>query len=446
MELQKLTISDITDQGYGISGFEGKKVFIDGTLPGEIVMAEIIEEHPTYFTARLKQIVKPSPDRRECICQVTGCGGCQLLHCSYAGQLNLKNNRLKQALRHRSVLQEVGHLAECVGSDVQEHYRNKSIYYVRQVNSRNIIGLFCKNSHRIIPVEQCLMDQNWISEANQIVLEWMNSYGISAFDEVCHKGLIREIIYRTGYLTDQRMIILVVSDLTIPFQTALLNMLDKLNITSLYLNTNHSRGNGIYGEEFLLISGKECIETHLGKLKFQIGPRAFWQINSRQCEKLYTAISEFAALTGKETVFDLYCGAGAISLWLASEAKKVYGVEIVDEAVQNARRNAEFNQIDNVEFTSGSSETIYSDLVRSRGIPDVVVVDPPRKGCDISLLRSLISQRPEKVIYVSCLPASLARDLQIMMHNGYAVENIIILDMFPQTMHVETVVLLSREK
>ncbi len=446
MILQELTITDLTPKGFGVSFYNGKKVFIDETLKDEVILCEIADEHPTYYNGKIKKILNPSQHRTTGSCSIQGCGGCQFLHCSYSQQLALKNETLANCFKSKALMNNIYTIPNCIGADCITGYRNKSIYYVRHTANGNAIGLFRKNSHDIVPVQECLMDPKWTSDANQIILSWMSNFKIDAYNEQLKEGLIKELIYRTGYKTEERMVIIVTTNLELPHQKELIDSLKELQVVSIYINSNKTVGNGVYGDKFKLIYGKEKIETYLDGLKFNLGPRAFWQINSKQCEKLYSKVAEFADLSKNQNVFDLYCGAGSISLYLARQAKYVYGVEIVEDAILDARKNAQLNNICNAEFVAGNSENLYQTLVEQHGIPDIVVVDPPRKGCDAKLLYELIEKGPNKIVYVSCLPDSLARDLKILTQRKYQVDKICTVDMFPNTLHVETVVLLSRAK
>lgn len=444
----EISIEQITDKGFGVGFFKGKKVFVDGALLNEKVRVVLDCEHETYFDSTLLQILESNPDRVPDFCCHSQCGGCQFRNISYDALLRLKSNRLSDALRQCQDFFDPSYdfPCPCAASDPVFHYRNKSIYYVRNVEGVNKIGMFAKKSHILVSVDDCAMEPEWISSVNRTVLEWMNLYGIEGYDECRKTGLIREIIYRTGNRTCDRMVILVVSEDNVKGLDELSVHLADMSVDSLYLNINSLTGNAVYGEQFRLIYGKQYITTELNSFRFMIGPRSFWQLNSSQCENLYAQVKYYAELSGTETVFDLYCGVGSIGLSLANDAGFVYGVEIVEEAVELAQKNAEINNITNSSFFVGKSEIVCQQLL-SKGItPDLIILDPPRKGCAEELLRSVISVLPDRIIYVSCCPESLARDLIYMGNNSdYRVRDISAFDLFPGTSHVETVVLMSRK-
>ncbi|MBQ8708615.1 MAG: 23S rRNA (uracil(1939)-C(5))-methyltransferase RlmD [Succinivibrionaceae bacterium] len=441
----ELIIESVNDKGYGVSSFNGKRVFVDGAIAGECVVAELAE-HPTYYESRLVRVVASSPFRAESNCGSPDCGGCQLAHIAYRRQLQLKTERLASCLARLSVDLSQFDLS-CRPSDAISGYRNKSVYYVRQINGSPAIGMFAKKSHRLVPVAACLLEPNWITEANARMSVWMKLSGLTGYDESTLKGDVREIIYRTGHGTGEKMAVLVATGRLEDERRELVRIAEELNLDSLYVNVNASAGNGVYGAEFELIYGKETIATNLGRYKFRIGPRSFWQLNSYQCENLYDAVRRYADLAGNEVVFDLYCGVGSIGLSLDGGFRKLYGVEIVPEAVELARFNAELNGIENTEFRTGRSEDVCIELVAEGLRPDVVILDPPRKGCHAELLDSVARCRPSKIVYVSCDPESLSRDLACLVESGeYRVRQISAFDLFPNTCHVETVVLLSRDK
>ncbi len=443
----EIFIEQITDKGFGVGFFKGKKVFVDGALPNENVCVALGCEHETYFDCTLLKILKPNPDRVSDFCCHPQCGGCQFRNISYDALLRLKSQRLSDALCQCRDFIDPSCVfpCPCSASDPVFRYRNKSIYYVRRVDGVNKIGMFAKKSHILVSVDDCAMEPEWISSVNKIVLEWMSLFSIEGYDELRKTGLIKEIIYRTGNRTGDRMVILVVSEYDVIGLDRLSAHLAEMSVDSLYLNINSSTGNAVYGEQFRLIYGKQYITTELNSMRFMLGPRSFWQLNSSQCERLYAQVKRYAKMSGTETVFDLYCGVGSIGLSLAHDAGSVYGVEIIEEAVELAKKNAEINNITNSSFFVGNSEIVCQQLL-SKGItPDLIILDPPRKGCAEELLKSVISVLPERIIYVSCCPESLARDLSYMGKNSdYRVSDIAAFDLFPGTTHVESVVKLTR--
>jgi 23S rRNA (uracil1939-C5)-methyltransferase len=445
----ELSIVQITDKGFGVGFYNGKKVFVDGAFLNERIKVALTGEHETYFDSEILQIIEASPDRTDDFCPHIRCGGCQFRNISYDSLLRLKASQLETTLERCSDYIDLKSLfpLSCAGSEPVFHYRNKSIYYVRRRNGISRIGMFAKMSHDLVPIDNCAMEQKWISSANSTVSQWMNEFNVEGYDETEEEGLLREIIYRTGNRTDDRMVILVVSESNIEGLNDLIARLKLLSVDSVYLNVNSSAGNGVYGDEFKLVFGKPYIVSELNSLRFKLGPRSFWQLNSSQCEKLYARILDYADLKGNETVFDLYCGVGSIGLTLAHKAGSVYGVEVIEEAVELARENAVINNISNANFFVGKSETVCQHLLAQGVSPNIIILDPPRKGCADNLLMAVTSVLPDKIIYVSCNPKSLVRDLSYIGNiSDYRIKRISAFDLFPGTYHVETAVLLSRGK
>ena len=369
--LTDVVISRVTDQGFGVADLNGRSVYVDRTYTGEKVRVRIIEEHPTYYNAHLVEVLEASPFRIE---------------------------PEEQCVKFDCIL------PECSGMYDFHGYRNKAIYYVRAQNGKFVIGFFSKNSHDVVEIYGCIMEPDFVSCANEIIAKWAEDFNIHAFDESTGRGLIKNIIYRSGEGTGERMLVVVATDFQIPNLDELMLRLEPLKFTSVWICRNKSQGNSIWTDELKKISGKEHIYTCLAGLKYEISARSFLQLNIKQCEKLYGLVLEFADVKSSDVVFDLYCGIGTITLKLAQKARKVYGIEIVPEAVKNAVRNAELNDLRNVEFIEGKSETVCEELVNKKQIrADIVVVDPPRKGCDSSLINTLIFLNPEKIVYVSWL-------------------------------------------
>ena len=438
---KELLIEEITDKGFAIAYDHGRKIYVDGAYLNERVKVEILEEKPTYASARLEEILMPSPKRITPKCTNLSCGGCAFNQIESSELLRLKNKELKTCLDQVNIDQE---LPLCIGMDEETAYRNKAIYYVRDCDGSFYIGFFAKNSHDLVAIDQCYLEPPFIAIANRIIRQWASDFKISAYSELHQNGLIKNLIYRKGNITNERMLIIVATKMEVPFLDQLLERLKALSFDSIWLAQNDSANNNIWGEKQRLIYGSPTINTILFDLKFKLSPKSFFQLNSTQCEKLYQKILDFACLKATDLVFDLYCGIGTISLCLAQRAKRVYAIEIIDDAILNARENASINNINNVEFFVGKSEVICEQLVKEKQIrANVVVVDPPRKGCDQSLINTLLFLKAEKLVYVSCNPKSLARDLKFLQPL-YKISQIATVDMFPNTMHVETVVLMLR--
>ena len=443
-----IKITDIGNSGEGIGKIDGYTLFVKNTLPEEEVKVLVVKANKSYGYGKVIEVLKPSPYRVEPKCDVAGrCGGCTLQHLEYKKQLELKKNKVKQNLIRIGGFENV-EVKDTIGMENPYHYRNKSQYPVKKENDKLNIGFYSLGSHKIVNVKNCLIGGEYDSEIVAKITEFIEENNISAYDEKTGKGLIRHIIIRTGYFTGEIMVCLVVNSKNFKFKKELINCLSIFgNISSIVINYNTNKTNVIMGEKCESIKGNDYITDKIGDLTFKISPLSFFQVNPLQTNKLYSVALEYANLKGDEVVIDAYCGIGTISLFLAQKAKKVYGVEIVPDAIKNAKENAKINKIENAEFFVGKSEDIVPKLYNEEKIkPDVIVVDPPRKGCEESLLRLMLDIKPERIVYVSCDSATLARDLKKLCESGvYEIKKVKPVDMFGHTGHVETVVLVKRK-
>ena len=452
-----ILIEDISNEGEGIGHVNGYALFVKDTLPGDYVHAKIIKVKKSYGFARLMDIIKPSEDRTEAVCEnAVRCGGCQLQHYRYDRQLDYKQNKVKNALVRMggfatdfidSVMEPV------IGMDNPYNYRNKAQFPVGKDKEGNtVIGFYAGRTHSIIDSRYCYIQSEVSNKVVSIIRSWIERYGISPYEETKHSGLIRHILVRNGFKTGEVMVCLVVTSKKVPALDKLVELLGDIDgLVSVCLNINKDKTNKILGDKIINVYGRDYIEDYIGDVKYRISPLSFYQVNPVQTEKLYSTALDFAGLTGNETVWDLYCGIGTISLFLAKSAKSVLGVEIVPQAISDAKVNAQINNIDNALFTCGAAEDVEDFLTENElqhiyGNPDVIVVDPPRKGCDSKLLDTIISHSPERIVYVSCDPATLARDLKILCEDVYEIKRVRACDMFGMSGHVETVVLLSQQK
>lgn len=443
-----MTINDIGEQGEGIGKINGYTLFVNNSIIGDIIKVKVIKVKKNYGYGRLIDIIKPSPYRIEPVCNISNrCGGCQVQSLSYQKQLKYKQNKVENILKRLSGLKQLN-IKNIIGMDKPYYYRNKSQYPVGCDNQGNIIiGFYANKSHNIIQNEKCYIGNPINEVILQKIKEYMQNNNVKAYDENKHNGLIRHVLIRVAYYTNQIMVCIVINGNKLINDKELINSLKEIpNMASVSININKEKTNIILGRDVRLLWGKLYIEDYIGKIKYQISPLSFYQVNSIQLEKLYDKVLEFADLTGVETVWDLYCGIGTISLFLAQKAKKVYGVEIVKEAIEDAMCNAQINNIDNVEFYIGKVEEILPKKYNDEKIQaDVIVVDPPRKGCDQLLLDTIIKIKPKRIVYVSCNPATLARDLKYLVDKEYEVIKVQPVDMFPQTVHVETIVALYKK-
>ena len=459
-DIVQVEIEDMGTGGEGIGKVDGYALFIKDAVIGDVVEAKVMKAKKNYGYARLMHIILPSKVRVAARCpEARRCGGCQIQEMDYGAQLEFKNRKVRNNLiRLGGVPEEVldAVMEPVCGMDEPFRYRNKAQFPIgRDREGKLAAGFFAGRTHSIIPVPKldCALGVKENRKILQMILDFMEKYGIEPYDEESHTGLVRHVLIRKAFSTGELMVCLVMNGKKLPHAERLVEKLAEIpGMTSISCNVNLEKTNVIMGSEMVWLYGKEFITDEIGGIKYQISPLSFYQVNPVQTEKLYGTALQYAGLTGKETVWDLYCGIGTISLFLAQKAKQVYGVEIIPQAIDDAKRNAELNGIRNAEFYVVKAEEIlpeyYAAYEKEHGESahaDVIVVDPPRKGCDEALLETIVKMQPEKVVYVSCDSATLARDIKYLQGNGYGVRKVKAVDMFPNTVHVETVVLLSHK-
>lgn len=448
-DLVTLEIEDCGIDGEGIGKADGFTVFVKDAVIGDTVTAKIIKAKKNYGYGRLMEVLKPSPYRVEPKCEFARqCGGCQLQALSYDQQLVFKTNKVKGHLERIGGFTDIP-MEPIIGMDELFHYRNKAQFPVgRNKEGKIVTGFYAGRTHNIIENRDCALGVAENKEVLDRVIAHMEKYGIEPYNEATGKGLVRHVLIRYGYFTKEVMVCLILNGNKIPKEELLVKSLCEIpGMTSITINVNKKRSNVILGEEICLLWGQEYITDRIGDISYQISPLSFYQVNPMQTQKLYAKALEYADLHGQETVWDLYCGIGTISLFLAQKAKFVRGVEIVPAAIENAKENAKLNGLENTEFFVGKAEEVLPREYKKNGVyADVIVVDPPRKGCDETLLETMVEMNPERIVYVSCDSATLARDLKYLCERGYELRKVCPVDQFGMTVHVETVVLLSQQK
>ncbi|WP_260410593.1 23S rRNA (uracil(1939)-C(5))-methyltransferase RlmD [Paenibacillus sp. JGP012] len=487
-----IDIIGMNHDGEGVGRANGYTLFVQGALPGETVRVRVMKTKKQYGYAKLLEIVKASPDRVSAPCPIYDqCGGCQIQHMSYAGQLAWKrqlvidnlqrigklnvlvedetqvsepeqspfdeqieektNESNRVRLRLEGVMNEEDtehaiRVLPTMGMDEPWRYRNKAQVPIGAAEGGLVVGFYAKGSHRIVDMDTCLIQHEHNDEVVAKVKEIGSHLGISAYNEETGRGLLRHVVVKKAFRTGEMMLVLVTNGRDIPHQNEWIGSIREAipHVASICQNVNKKQTNVIFGDETRVLWGRDVIYDYIGDVQFAISPRSFYQVNPVQTEVLYGKTVEYAGLSGKETVIDAYCGIGTISLFLAQHADQVYGVEIVPEAIEDARSNAQLNEMRNVKFEVGASEDVIPRW-KEQGIEaDVIVVDPPRKGCDPRLLDTILEMKPERVVYVSCNPSTLARDLRVLEDGGYRTVEVTPVDMFPHTVHVESVAMLVR--
>lgn len=438
-----LTIDGYTSDGAGVGKVDGMAVFVPGTIAGEQVTAHIIKVNKTYAVGKLLTVLLPSPRRVTPACSHNSkCGGCCFQHMTYEAELAQKQQRVEDAFRKIGGFDLA--VAPIVPSPEEKEYRNKAMFPAGIVNGCKVFGFYSRHSHRVVPVDDCRLLPRETLLLRKAAEDWLNASGVSVYDETTGKGLVRHLYIRRGYHSGETMVCLVINGDSLPNAQDLVDTLGQASgdVVSVFLNVNRRPGNTVMGEKNILLWGKETITDTLCGHSFRLSPHSFYQVNTCQAERLYSLAAE-AAGEG-DTLVDLYCGAGTIGLSMADRFRRLIGVEIVPQAVENAKQNALENGVENARFLPGDAAKA-AQLLREEGIaPDVVVLDPPRKGCDEALLSTVAGMTPSRVVYVSCDPATCARDCRILCTMGYTLRSVTPVDMFPRTGHVESVVLMSK--
>lgn len=445
-DIIEVEFQDITHDGSGVAKVNGYTLFIPSGLPGEKAKVKVLKTKKNYGFGKVIERLSDSEFRTTPQCPIYGqCGGCQLQHVSYEGQLSFKQKQVED------VLARIGHLEHVpvhpiIGMEDPWNYRNKAQVPVGEDEAGLIAGFYQRGSHRIIDMEACHIQEDANDTVVRVVKEVATDLGIHAYDEKKHRGVLRHIIAKYGRQTEEVMVVLITNTKDLPHKKQLIEkIVERIpNVKSIVHNVNSHRTNVIFGKETNVIWGEPYIYDYIGDVKFAISAQSFYQVNPVQTKVLYDKALEYAQLTGEETVIDAYCGIGTISLFLAKKTKKVYGVEIVGQAITDAKRNARLNGIENADFFVGEAEKVIPWWYKQGIQADVIVVDPPRKGCDEALLNTIIEMKPKRIVYVSCNPATLARDLRILEDGGFETKEVQPVDMFPMTSHVELVALMSR--
>ena len=444
--IYETVVSDYTSEGQGVAKINGCAVFIPNALAGEKVMVRIEKAQKTWAAGKIVEILEKSPHRVNRECPVAKlCGGCDFWHMDYKEETRMKAERVRQAL-NRIGGESLEEMPILTAPDCHS-YRNKAQYPVSSKKGRAFAGFFKAGTHQVVENERCLILPEEADRVKKIVIDYVNHYRISAYDEAAHKGLLRHIYVRRGAVSKQVLVCLVVNGRKLPHTEDLIKRLQAVpGFTTLVLSVNTKKGNTILGDEFITLYGPGYIEDILCDLHFRLSARSFYQVNHHQAQRLYEAAISQAEITKADTVLDLYCGVGTITLCMAKAAGKVIGVEVIPQAVEDAKDNAKRNGIENAEFFCGDAGEAALAL-EAKGIKaDVVVVDPPRKGLNADAIEALARFAPRRIVYVSCDPATLARDVALLKERGYAVKNAMAADLFPRCAHVESIVCFTRKE
>lgn len=443
----ELTIDSVTSEGSGIGRYDGIAVFVRGTVPNDRIIAHIIKTSKNYAIGIIDEIIEPSPSRIESDCPVSSkCGGCSFRNMTYEEELKFKKSRVQDAVNR------IGHIdfdvEKIIGADETNFYRNKAQYPVLIENNNFAAGFYAYKSHRIIPCSACKLQPVEFEEGLKAFEKWALKNNVTSFDEKTGKGLLRHIYFRKAFSTGEVMACAVINGNDIPDKDYLVSELQKAfdNLKSVVINVNRKKTNVILGEETKTIWGSDKITDVLLGKKFVISPQSFYQVNHDQCEKLYDTVRQFADLKGTETVVDLYCGAGTIGITLSDMCEQLVGIEVVPSAIENANENAKLNDVKNATFICADAFEGAKEIKKRNLKPDLVVLDPPRKGCQAELFDIIENMGAERIIYVSCDSATLARDLAILKEKNYNLQHLVAVDLFPRTPHVESVAMIEKEK
>jgi 23S rRNA (uracil1939-C5)-methyltransferase len=444
IEKNKDYIIDITGMGFegeGVGKLNNFTIFVQGALLNEKVKVKIVKVSKNYAHGKLVEVISSSKHRTDPICSIyKRCGGCQMQHMTYEGQLEFKTQRVKEVMERIGKLEDVV-IHPAIGMNNPYRYRNKVQLPIGKINGELKIGFYAPRSHDIIDMDTCHIQDELADKVVSLTRQWSMKHNIEPYNEAEDKGNIRHIMVRRGFKTNEVMVVIVTREEKLPYADEFVKLMaDNVEgLKSVIQNINSKKTNVILGDKNKTLWGSSNITDYIGEFRFNISPLSFFQVNPIQTEVLYGKTLEYANLTGNETVFDAYCGTGTISLFLSQKAKKVYGVEIVPQAIEDAKKNAAENKVKNVEFLVGESEKVIPELIESGTKAEVVVVDPPRKGCERSLLEAISEMQPDRIVYVSCDPATLARDLAILKELGFDTLEIQPVDMFPQSFHIENV-------
>ncbi|MBO8126907.1 MAG: 23S rRNA (uracil(1939)-C(5))-methyltransferase RlmD [Firmicutes bacterium] len=445
----EVEITDFTHSGEGVGRVYGMALFVPGALPGDRVEAVVTQVKKNFAKGELVEVLRPSPGRVESDCLVSGeCGGCQLRSFNYQFQLEWKQKQVREALRRIGGFEEV-EVLPTLGMAEPNNYRNKTQFRVGRSEGRVVFGFYQQKTNRLVPVSDqgCLLQQEPLNNVVNGVAKLVQELDVPLYDPKSRRGVLKGILVKSSRLNQEAMVVIVTKTKNLPKGDQLARLINERypEVVSIYQNTNPREHGPFLGKDSQLLWGKETIIDAIGDLKFQISPHSFFQVNSEQTEVLYRKAREYAGLTGTERVFDLYCGIGTISLFLAPDCREVIGIEEVEQAVADAEANAGLNQVKNVSFRAGRVEEVLPELLQSGIKPDVVVLDPPRAGAAPEVLEAIVQTGVERVVYVSCNPATLARDLRLLAEHGYEPGEVQPVDMFPHTSHVECVVSLQKK-
>lgn len=440
-DIFEIEITGMTDDGSGVGRAEGIAVFVPYTIVGEVVRVHIIKVNKNYAIGKLLDVIKPSEHRLKSECEYFyKCGGCQFWHMDYEAELEIKHKKVADCIQRIGGIDAP--VSPIIGAENIRGYRNK----MQMPVSKDGIGLYRRNSHSVIDVDRCLLQSEGVSKITDAIKRWMSAFEIEPYDEQSGEGIIRNIYTRIG--KSGIMVVVVTATKDIPYKAELINSLleAEIEISGIIQNINMKKTNVVLGSENVVLWGNGGICDNIGDTNFEISPNSFYQVNKKQTYKLYSVARRMSDLSGSETVWDLYCGIGTIGQFMADKAGKLIGIEIVPQAVDDAKRNAQLNKIKNAEYFCGAAEKIAPELVKRGYRADVVILDPPRKGCEERLLDTVLGLKPKRIVYISCKPSTLARDLKYLCLKGYTVEEIVPVDMFPRTSHVECAVKLCRSR